>query len=95
MLVRGRRARVVGHVSMNQIVVDIGLVDGAALGDEVVLLGAQGAERVRPEDRVLPGGSAYEVTSLLRSDLPRLYRSSSVSTGERVLPMGASSESAS
>ena len=87
-LVRGRRARVVGHVSMNQMVLDIGAVDGVALGDEVVLLGAQGTERVRPEDRVLPGGSAYEITSLLRSDLPRLYRSSAP-IGDRGLPVAA------
>jgi alanine racemase len=76
-LVRGQRVRVVGHVSMNQMVVDVGALDGVAAGEEVVLLGAQGASRVRPEERVLPGGSAYEITSLLRRDLPRVYRSAS------------------
>lgn len=81
-LVRGKRARVVGHVSMNQMVVDVGAQEGIALGDEVVLLGAQGTERVRAEDRVLPGGSAYEITSLLRSDLPRLYRGGAVARSE-------------
>lgn len=70
-LVRGVRAPIVGVVSMNQTVVDVTCVAGAMLGDEVVLLGAQGAERVRAEERVGPGGSAYEVTTLLRSSLPR------------------------
>lgn len=71
-LLRGGRARIVGHVSMNQMVVDVGDL-GAAIGDEVVLLGRQGDERIRAEARAGPSGSAYEVTSLLRTDLPRRY----------------------
>jgi alanine racemase len=71
-LLRGRRVPVVGQVSMNQTVVDVGDAGDVAIGDEVVLLGAQGSERVRAEERVAAGGSVYEVTSLLRSDLPRL-----------------------
>ena len=72
-LVRGVRAPIVGVVSMNQTVVDVTAVAGAMLGDEVVLLGAQGSERLWPEDRIGPGGSAYEVTTLLRSALPRRF----------------------
>jgi alanine racemase len=72
-LVRGVRAPIVGVVSMNQTVVDVTSVAGAMLGDEVVLLGAQGSERLWPEDRVGPGGSVYEVTTLLRSALPRRF----------------------
>jgi alanine racemase len=71
-LLGGRLVPVVGHVSMNQMVVDAG--DAAvALGDEVVLLGVQGDQRVRPEQRAAPGCSAYEVTALLRPDLPRRH----------------------
>jgi alanine racemase len=75
--VRGLRAPIVGVVSMNQTVVDVTDVPGASLGDEVVLLGAQGAERLRAEERVEPGGSVYEVTTLLRASLPRRYLASS------------------
>jgi alanine racemase len=71
--VRGVRAPIVGVVSMNQTVVDVTAVAGAMLGDEVVLLGAQGSERLWPEDRIGPGGSVYEVTTLLRSALPRRF----------------------
>jgi alanine racemase len=47
-LVRGVRRRVAATVSMDQLTC---LVDAAVqLGDEVVLLGAQGAERVTPEE---------------------------------------------
>jgi alanine racemase len=71
--VRGVRVPIVGHVSMNQTIVDVSAVPGAMLGDEVVLLGAQGSDRLRAEARVPPGGSVYEVTTLLRASLPRRY----------------------
>lgn len=72
-LVRGVRAPIVGAISMNQTIVDVSAVPGASIGDEVVLLGAQGGERLRPEERVPPGGSVYEVTALLRASLTRRY----------------------
>jgi len=72
-LVRGRRVRIVGQISMNQTVVDVTDVTDAACGDEVVLLGAQGSQVVRAEERVGPHGSVYEVTSLLRRDLSRRF----------------------
>ena len=72
-LVLGQRAPIVGLVSMNQTIIDVTDVPEVLIGDECVLLGAQGGEQVRAEDRVPPGGSTYEVTSLLRRDLPRRY----------------------
>ena len=38
-LIRGRRARVLGRVSMNMIVVDVGHIPGVVAGEEAVLLG--------------------------------------------------------
>lgn len=73
-LVRGRRASIVGLISMNQIVVDLTAVPEAVIGDEVVLLGAQGDAALHAEERVQGGGSAYEVTTLLRPSLPRVLR---------------------
>jgi alanine racemase len=93
-LLRGRRVRVVGQVSMNQTVVDVGEAGDAAIGDEVVLLGAQGRERVRAEERVAAGGSAYEVTSLLRSDLPRLMVDTDALPPARGVGHGAGAETA-
>lgn len=72
-LVRGVRTTIVGVVSMNQTVVDVTDVPDARLGDEAVLLGEQGGQRLWAEDRVGAGGSAYEVTTLLRPGLPRRY----------------------
>ncbi len=72
-LVRGVHAPIAGVVSMNQTVVDVTDVPGASIGDEVVLLGAQGGKRVAAAARVGPGGSVYEVTTLLRSGLARRW----------------------
>lgn len=72
-LVRGRRVPIVGVVSMNQTVIDVTDVPGAVLGDEVVLLGSQGSERVGAEERVRSGETVYEVTALLRASLPRRF----------------------
>ncbi len=41
-LIRGRRCRVIGRVSMNWISVDVGLDEPAEPGDEAVLIGRQG-----------------------------------------------------
>lgn len=71
-LVRGRRATLAGVLSMNQAVVDVTEVPGVAVGDVVTLLGADGGQRLCAEDRVLPGGSAYEITTMLRAGLPRV-----------------------
>jgi len=49
-LVRGRRAPIVGRVSMNLITLDVTHIPEAAEDDEVVFLGAQGAERITAEE---------------------------------------------
>lgn len=48
-LVGGRRCPVRGRICMNLIMVDVGHLDGVAVGDEVVLLGAQGDEEISAE----------------------------------------------
>ena len=49
MLIGGRRRPIVGVVTMDQLMVDCG-DEPVRVGDEVVLLGAQGGERIRPEE---------------------------------------------
>ena len=46
LLVRGERAPLVGRISMDLAVVDVTEIDGVAAGDEVVILGSQGAEKI-------------------------------------------------
>ena len=72
-LVRGQRAPVVGRVCMDQIMVDATDVAGAQVGDEVVLLGAQGGERITPEELAdLAGTIPYEVMLSVRARVPRV-----------------------
>ena len=47
-LLRGRRAPLVGRVCMDMCMVDVTDVPGARVGDEVVLIGSQGGAGARP-----------------------------------------------
>lgn len=49
-LVRGIPAPVVGRVSMDQTLIDVGHISGVRTGDEVVLIGAQGEKRISVEE---------------------------------------------
>ena len=71
-LVRGQRAPVAGRVSMDQTMVDVTEIAGAAVGDEAVLIGEQGAERVTAADLAeLTGTIPYEVLCAIA---PRVAR---------------------
>jgi alanine racemase len=75
-LVRGRRAPVVGRVTMDFIMVDVTDVPKVALGDEVVLIGKQGRERITAEDVAQKINSiSYEVFCAIGKRVPRVYRS--------------------
>ena len=61
-LVRGKRAPIVGRVSMNMITVDVSRVPEVSEEDEVVLLGAQGEDRITAEEIAeLCGTISYEI----------------------------------
>jgi alanine racemase len=64
-LIRGRRAPVVGRVSMNLTLVDITDVPGVQTGDEAVLLGHQGRESISADEiAAWMGTISYEVLCL-------------------------------
>ncbi len=72
-LIRGRRASVRGRVCMNMCMVDVTDVPEVGLEDEVVLLGAQGGERVTAEMMAgWCGTISYEVVSRIHPSLPRV-----------------------
>lgn len=73
-LVRGARAPILGRVCMDQVIVDVTEVPGAQAGDEVVLLGAQGGERITAEDVAERTGTInYEVTTAITARPERRY----------------------
>ena len=49
-LVRGKRAPIVGRICMDQFMIDVTAVDGATEGDEVVLYGRQGSEEITVDE---------------------------------------------
>jgi alanine racemase len=62
-LIGGRRRPVVGTISMDQLTVDLGPEGSDRVGDEVVLMGRQGGERITAEELAgLRDTINYEVT---------------------------------
>ena len=73
-LVRGRRAPVVGRVSMDLVTVDVTGIDGAAVSDEVILIGAQGDDIITAEELAVKSQTiAYEVFCRISARVPRVY----------------------
>ena len=72
-LVRGRRCPVVGRVCMDNFLVDVTDVPGAASSDETVLIGEQGGETISARDVAAAIDTInYEVLAGLNRRLPRL-----------------------
>jgi alanine racemase len=72
-IIRGRKYPVVGRVCMDQIMVNIEW-DSAYNGDPVVLLGAEGDERITCEDLAGWAGTIpYEILTNINTRVPRVY----------------------
>jgi alanine racemase len=71
-LVRGRRAPIVGRVCMDQAMINVTGIPGVRQGDEVVLIGAQGEDRITAEEVAARLGTInYEVVSGILARVPR------------------------
>ncbi|HVF33119.1 MAG TPA: alanine racemase [Acidimicrobiales bacterium] len=74
-LVGGRRCPIAGTVTMDQILVDCGPAATVAVGDEVVLLGDQGGERISADDWARRLGTiSYEILCGIGARIPRVER---------------------
>lgn len=74
-LVHGRRAPVVGRVSMDLVTIDVTDLPDAAVGDEVVLLGRQESDEIAVEELAAKLGTiSYEVFCGVSGRVPRVYR---------------------
>lgn len=73
-LVRGARVPVVGRVCMDMCMIDVTGLVGVGEGDEVVLIGRQGTERITASDIAEKTGTIpYEVLCGISSRVPRIY----------------------
>jgi alanine racemase len=73
-LIRGQRAPIAGRISMDLTALDVTDIPGATVGDEVVLLGAQGNEEITVVEMARQTGSIpYEVLCRIGQRVPRIY----------------------
>ncbi|MDD3814889.1 MAG: alanine racemase [Desulfocapsaceae bacterium] len=73
-LIKGRRARIIGRICMNLCMADISEIPGVETGDPVVILGSQGAETITADEIAeWMGTISYEVLCLLGNNNNRNY----------------------
>ena len=72
LLVDGARRPLVGTISMENLTVELGPDTAVEPGAEVVLIGAQGEERIRAEELAARLGTInYEITCGISGRVPR------------------------
>lgn len=73
-LLRGQRVPIVGTICMDQCLADATTVPTARLGDEVVLWGEQGEQRITVEEIAEQIGTInYEVICMISKRVPRIF----------------------
>ncbi|MGH8094497.1 MAG: alanine racemase [Chthoniobacterales bacterium] len=73
-LIGGQRCSVLGRVTMDLTIVDVTALPGVALGDEVVLIGAQGSEEIFAAEVAERAGTiAWEIFTGIGSRVRRVY----------------------
>lgn len=73
-LIRGKRAPIVGRISMDMCTVDVTHIPGCKVGDEVVLLGKQGGEYISANEIAEKANTiSYEVLCALGKRAPRVF----------------------
>lgn len=74
-LVRGKRARVIGRISMDMLALDVTDIPKAAARDEVVLLGKAGPEEISADELALLSDTVnYEIVTRINPLTRRIYR---------------------
>jgi alanine racemase len=74
-LIRGSRKPQVGAICMDQMMIDLGPNGEAYNGDDAVLVGEQGTERITVEELAAKAGTiAYEILTGMNARIPRRYQ---------------------
>lgn len=73
-LIRGKRFKIAGNVTMDYIMVDVGQESDVKVGDEVVAIGRQGDQCISPDDIACLGNTiGYEIICNLSTTIDRYY----------------------
>ena len=73
-LIRGKRAPIVGRVCMDQMMVDVTDIPDVEMEDQAVLIGTDGSESVTADDIAAWTGTInYEVVCAVSQRVPRIY----------------------
>lgn len=74
-LIKGKRARILGRVMMNMVVVDITDIPGVKIGDTVTLIGHDRKETISAEELAQAAGTInYELVTRIDPRVPRIYK---------------------
>ncbi len=74
-LIGGRRCRIVGRITMDQMLADVTRVPAVKPGDPVVLIGRQGEDQITAADLAAWGDTVpWEVLTNISYRVPRIYR---------------------
>ena len=83
-LLRGKRAPLAGRICMDQVMADVTDIEDVKAGDQVVLVGTDGNERITVEElSCLAGTFNYEFVCGLGKRIPRIYQSGGKIVGKR------------
>jgi alanine racemase len=73
-LVRGQRCALLGRVTMDLMMIDVSEIEGAAVGDEVVLMGRQGGEEISATELAERAQTiSWEITTRIGQRVRRVY----------------------
>jgi alanine racemase len=73
-LVGGERARVLGRVSMDMIALDVSDIKNVHTGDEAVLIGKMGNNKITPEEMAAYADtSSYEIVTRINPKIQRVF----------------------
>ena len=74
MLVHGKRAKILGRVCMDQLMLDVSDIEGVAEGDEVIVFGGDGENNISVDELAKNIGTInYEIICLIGKRVPRIY----------------------
>jgi alanine racemase len=94
-LVGGRSVPVVGRVTMDHVIVDLGPDERFRIGDRVTLIGRDGGEEIGADEIADQAGTiSYEITTGITHRVPRVFREGQAAAAFAPAAMGQAAASA-